>query len=113
VSFRPELEPADRSLLVDHIRRRSRQTQIRRTLLRSKGGGRKQIAEVSTVRPGSAEDLSATTLKTGSAVGRTTLASMGMVDAFDGARRAQHGCSSPQGIAEELIARNGLGEIRG
>ena len=85
---------------------------MRRTVLRSKGGGRYQIAEVSTVRLRPWESLSVTSAKTRPA-GRTTLVSTGMVDGFDGVRLAQHGCCSPQGIAGELIARNRAGEILG
>jgi len=82
---------------------------MRRTVFRSKGGGRYQIAEVSTVRLRPWESPSAKTRP----AGRTTLVSTGMVDGFDGACLTQHGCCSRQGIAGELIARNRAGEILG
>lgn len=90
-----------------------KKTQIRRTVLRSKGGERKLIAAVSTLRPPPEEGVSVMRANTRSGTGGITLVSTGIVDGFDGVRLAQHGCCSPHGMAVELIARNRIGEIRG
>jgi hypothetical protein len=90
-----------------------RKNQIRRTVLRSKGGERKLVAAVSTLGPPPEEGVYVIRANTRCGSGRITLVSTGMVDGFDGVCLTQHGCCSPHGRPVELIARNRIGEILG
>ena len=88
------------------------ETQIRRTELNSKGGGRNPRAEASH-RFGRARDgVSRAVREARTAAGRTTLLSAGAFDQVWGVRSAQQGTWGPQGIVGEAVAVSNTARIR-
>lgn len=107
----PEISFRNKGVCDCAVLRSDRTTQIRRTVLRSKGGERKQTVNGSTTRPWLREMVSIA--ETDSADGRTTVASTGTVIEFAGACLAQQGCCAPQGIAGNITEANRVAATRG